>query len=100
MRGLRIWLVLAIVAVALSVGVAAGQPGGAAGEKPEAKAESVVYLRGDAVGVHLNYVPAATQMPTVRGSSVRIDPEWVVVFRGGRQVMVPRSAVLMVDTPQ
>jgi hypothetical protein len=104
---------LAIAVLALSLSVALGQQrvedktvGHKVAEAKNAEAvdagkpQTVVYLRGDAVGLHLNYVPSATQMPTVRGAFVRIDPEWVVLSRGGKEVLIPRGTVLMIESPQ
>jgi hypothetical protein len=69
----------------------------AGGEEPApARRLTTVYLRGDAVGQHLNYVPSATNMPTVQGELTRMDAEWVVVTSRSKDTMIARSAVLMV----
>ena len=67
-------------------------------EKPAARRLTTVYLRGDAVGLHLNYVPSANTMPTVQGELTRMDAEWVVLTSRSRDTMIARSAVLMVVT--
>jgi hypothetical protein len=63
-----------------------------------AKRITTVYLRGEAVGLDLNYVPPASSMPRVQGELVRIDADWVVLSGKGKESMVAKSAVLMIVT--
>ena len=111
MRNAGMWS-LAVVALVLSFSVARGQRAEdktveekmkerraqVAGAEQPARRLTTVYLRGDAVGQHLNYTPPSpTNMPSVQGELTRMDAEWVVLTnRSGKQSMIARSAVLMV----
>ena len=57
-----------------------------------------VYLRAEAVGHELNYIPSTSQLPQVQGELVRIDPDWVVLSSKGQESLVAKSAVLMIVT--
>ena len=109
MRNAGMWS-LAVLALVLSFSVARGQRAEdktveekmkerraeVAGAEQPARRLATVYLRGDAVGQHLNYMPSPTNMPSVHGELTRMDAEWVVLTNRGKQSMIARSAVLMV----
>jgi hypothetical protein len=63
-----------------------------------AKRVTSVYLRAEAVGHDLNYVPSISSLPRVQGELVRIDADWVVLSGKGKESMVAKSAVLMIVT--
>ena len=59
---------------------------------------STVYLRGDAVGAKLDYIPTTGNLPRVQGELVGMDGDWVILSGKGKESMVARSAVLMIVT--
>ena len=70
-------------------------------KKPQpaaAKRITTVYLRGEAVGLDLNYIPSTSSMPRVQGELVRIDADWVVLSTKGKESLVAKPAVLMIVT--
>ena len=103
------WVAVLAVVVALA-GFAQWRAAAAEGRQEERKAEpekkaqpaaagrpvASVYLRAEAVGQKLNYIPSPNQLPRVQGELVRMDADWVVLSSKGRESMVARSAVLMV----
>ena len=115
MRATTSWIAVLVVAAGLA-GLAQWRVAAAAAEaerttKTEAPAQArraddarkrqiaTVYLRGDAMGQRLNYVPGVSNMPSVQGELVSIDAEWVILTVGGkRQRMVARSAILMIES--
>ena len=103
---LWIAIVAAIVAIAGLAQWTARRADAAQAQEPKkadqpapgrAKRLTTVYIRGDAVGQHLDHTPAIGSMPTVRGELGNIDQNWVVLSSsGGKQSMIARSAVLMI----
>jgi len=78
-----------------------------AGDAPGAKAaaltpgtQCVVYLRGDACGGAPNYIPAARNCPSVSGTIISSEEQWLILDNNKIRTYVPRNVILLVDVSQ
>jgi hypothetical protein len=75
-------------------------PARAADEAAPALAPGVtckVYIRGDAAGQALQYVPGVTNSPSVSGAIRAINNDWVVISQDKREYHIPRGVVLTIE---
>jgi len=74
--------------------------------EPDAKArftagtQCVVYFRGDACGQALNHVASVRNCPSVSGTIVSADEQWLVLETNKTRTHIPQNVILVVDVVQ
>ena len=108
---LRLAMLFALVAASTTALVGCGdddddddRPGSSAGVQPQLGSNVVVQFRRDYLGAADSDGPVSATAGNVNGTEVavagklvRVSDEWVVIESQGRELWVPKSAVLYLD---